>query len=230
VRAACSAEQAPARLAERIRAGLAEVERESELSVPAPARAASARVSPRARGWGLTAVAAAAMILIVAGGLLWPASGQGLVQAMAAEHYEHSQSGDQLKLEKLSADSAELEKYLTAKLGLDVRLPAQSFPQSRGACCCQRGGGKMGLVACFCARRQHAVTLFVVRAEGAPLGGLETVVSGGRTFWRGSAGHCRAVMWKSGGLLYALVGEFQKPPDHLDLAARAAQAIDERAP
>lgn len=225
VRSAASKDRAPEGLAWRIGAALA--------AEAGPAAAPADEVSEeRRRGsrWAalVASAAAAALLLIVAGGIFWPGSGQRFMSAMAAEHYEHSAAaGGPHDLEVLSAETAELERYLTGKLGAEVRLPAKEFPGRRGACCCKRGGCDMGLVACFCAQRSKAVSVFVVRADAVSLRGLEQVKRSGRSFWRGSAGECRAAMWRKGDLLYALVGELE-PEDALTLAGQAAAAVEAR--
>jgi anti-sigma factor (TIGR02949 family) len=228
VRAVAGAERAPERLAERIRRGLAEAEAEAATPAPEAARPRKQPASRRAMGWTLAAAMAAAVLLVVGTGIVWPGSGRSLVTAMADEHREHSGSGDLQLLELSSEDSAAIESYLSGKLGTAVKLPTSAFPARRGATCCQAGKRSMGLVACFCQRRSHAVTLFVVKSEGLSLRGLDQVQSGGRDFWSGSAGSCRALLWKTGPLCYAVVGEFKDPADHLDLAVRTAMALEAR--
>jgi anti-sigma factor (TIGR02949 family) len=234
VHATGSTERAPAALAGRIRAGLAVLDAQARAQpepAPQPAPAASTtsrRAVPRmVVGWGLAAAAAAALLLVVLGGLFWPGSGPSLVSAMADEHYEHAGSDGQKSLEFVSADPLAVEKYVSGKLGMTIAIPGGTMPRSKGACCCKRGSQDLALVACFCEQRRKAITLFAVRSEGLSLRGLEKVASGGRDFWRGSAGECRAVLWTKGEVCYALVGEVE-PADLLGLSARAAAAIDER--
>jgi len=228
VRAAAGAERAPERLAERIRRGLAEAETETETAAPAAALPRKPRASRRAMGWSLAAALAAAILLVVGTGIFWPGSGRSLVTAMADEHREHSNGSDPRLLDLTSTDAGAIEAYLAGKLGVAVKLPSSSFPKRRGATCCRQGDRSMGLVACFCERRSHAVTLFVVKSEGLSLRGLDQVQSGGRDFWSGSAGECRALLWKSGPVCYAVVGDFKNPADHLELASRTAAALEAR--
>jgi anti-sigma factor (TIGR02949 family) len=228
VRSVAAAERAPAGLAERIRRGLAEIETEGTAEAAGPSPAGARSAPRRAMGWTLAAAVAAALLLVVAGSALWPVPGRNLVSAMAAEHYEHDPGRTPQLMEVTSGDSAALESYLAGQLGISVKLPAAAFPEKHGATCCRnlKDAPNMGLVACFCERRSHSVTLFVVKSEGLSLRGLEQVESGGREFWRGSAGNCRAVLWKSGPVCYALVGDFKDPADHLDLASRTATAVE----
>ncbi|HOX07353.1 MAG TPA: zf-HC2 domain-containing protein [Planctomycetota bacterium] len=228
VRAVGRAVRAPQALADRIRLTLAEAQADgpaTEASRPGPRRRALPR---RALGWTLALASAAAVLLVVGSGVFWPGSGRGLVAAMAAEHYEHSSGRAPQLLDITSADSAAIEGYLSKELGISVKLPSSAFPARRGATCCRDGKQSMGLVACFCQRRSHAVTLFIVRSEGLSLRGLEMVQRDGREFWRGSAEECRALLWKSGPVCYAVVGEFKDPADHLDLAVRTAVALEAR--
>ena len=255
VRAAAGAERAPEGLAERVRRSLAQARAEMEAEAagrpepsPAPAPALSPTASPapvaaaaavpeslrrmvlprRAVGWSLAMASAAALLLIVGAMAFWPGSGRSLVNAMAEEHSRHSTGRMPRFVDLTSDDSAAIEAYLAGRLGMNIKLPSSAFPATHGATCCRTGKRDMGLVACFCERRSHPISLFVVRSDGLDLGGLDRVESGGRDFWRGSAGGCRAVLWKSGPACYALVGEFKDQADHMDLARRTAQAVDVR--
>jgi hypothetical protein len=86
----------------------------------------------------------------------------------------------------------------------------------------------MGIVGCFCRKRGKAVTIFIFRAEGADVAGLERVVRDGREFFCGSSGKCQAAIWHRGELCYALVGELEEA-DLRDMARRAAAALDGKA-
>jgi len=223
VRAVGLAEQAPAALAGRIRAGLAVLDAQGRAG-PATGRQAVPRMMA---GWTAAVAAAAALLAVVLGGIFWPGSGPSLVLAMADEHYEHAGADGQKALDLVSADPAALEQFVSARMGLHIAIPDGKLPKSRGACCCKRGSRDLALVACFCEQRRKAITLFAVRSAGVSLRGLEKVASGGRDYWRGSAGDCRAVLWVRGEVCYALVGEVE-PADLLGLSEGAAAAIDER--
>ena len=157
----------------------------------------------------------------------WSGPGSRLVSALAAEHEEHVEGEHYHGLEVVSQEDSKIEEYLTRELGTRVELPAKNVPKKRGACCCQRGGRKMGVVGCFCKKRGKAVTIFVVRAEGLSMKGLHKVTRQGRDFFRGASGRCRAVLWRRGNLYYALVGGLEAD-DLLDMARRAADTLDAR--
>jgi hypothetical protein len=169
--------------------------------------------------------AAAAVLVMVA--LPWRTSGTGLVEAMAAEHVEHVHGDHYTNMTLLSAEDSRIEAYLSRELGTKVQLPPRNVPKKRGACCGQHGDRKMGVVGCFCQRRGKAVTIFVFRAEGLSLRGLERVVRDGRTFHCGASGKCQAAIWHTGDLCYALVGQLERD-DLRDMARRAAKTLDAR--
>lgn len=226
VRAVAGAEKAPESLAERIHAGLAAQEAAERGGT---VRTPSVRLSLRRLRWKALAAVAAAAAAVAA--VLWlsPDRTLPILAAMAGEHYQHAAGQGEFRgLERVSEDQAELEKYLTEKLGLPVALPRQNVPEVRGACCARRGQRRMGLVACFCRKRGKAVTIFVLRAEGVAMAGLERLEARGQpAFWRGRSGRCCAVLWIRGELLYALAGELE-PDDILGMARRAAAALEDR--
>jgi anti-sigma factor (TIGR02949 family) len=219
LRSTAAAERAPQELAARI---LGALDRE-----PMPAASPSAvPVRPRRAFWVLASAAAAALLLAVL--LPWSATPSGLVTAMAQEHHRRVKGSDYRDMALVSADTRQLEKYLSEKLGIKVDLPIRNVPEKKGACCGKANGHDVGIVGCFCKRRNRAVTIFVVRSEGLDLTGLKRVVQNGREFLCGSSGGCRAVMWMRGELCYALVGELD-PYDLRDMARRAAGTLDDKA-
>jgi anti-sigma factor (TIGR02949 family) len=219
-------ESAPAPLAEKIRASLAaEPVPEPDDAAPPAAEPQAPRPLPRRRNrvWGVALAAAAVLLVLFL--LPWGSPAQGLVTAMAAEHHKHLAGADYGKLSLVSSKDATIEEYLTRELGVKIQLPSASVPTKRGACLCESGGRRMGIVGCFCRKRGKAVTIFVFKAAGVDLGGLDVLKRDGREFLCGSSGRCRAVIWKRGKVCYALVGDLEAG-DIREMARRSAAALE----
>ncbi len=230
LRATVGADEAPAGLADKIRSSLSletPLIGEQKPEAPSPARQPTTQELPahrmrRGAAWGTLLAAAAILLMLIA--LPWGSSGPGLVQAMAAEHHRRL-DGDQYKLSLLSTEDVRIETFLSKELGTPVALPRDSVPARKGACVCTLGGHKSGIVGSFCKQRGKAVTVFVVRAKGLDLRGLELARRSGHELAYGSSGTCTAVIWRRGELCYALVGDLQVEA-LLKMATRAAEALD----
>ena len=232
LKTALSSEAAPREFAERLRSALAaeplpaaEETAGSPEAEPARAVGRIETSAPRRRtAWGLLAAAAAALLITLA--VPWGNDGSVMVSAMAAEHSRRlSGKPDYGRLSFVSDDAGKITGYLSKELGVKVALPAsRTIPEKRGASMARCGGRKMGVVGCFCMNRGKAVTLFIVKAGGLNLTGLDTVSHDGREYFCGSAGRCRAVMWRRGNLFYALVGDLEAD-DILGMARSAACSL-----
>lgn len=201
LRAAAGSEPAPRDMVERISALV------GRIATP-PTAPVITRKRPRRRSvtrWAVAALVAAVFLLLVAGP--WPGSIPGLAPALAAEHHEHVDGHGYRGLEITSADPAELEKYLTEKLGTKIHIPEGHLPKALGACLCTCGDRCMGVVAYYCSQRKAAISLFIIPAKGLSLSGLDKLQSKGGAFYCGSADKCNIVLWERNGLYYALVAK-----------------------
>jgi anti-sigma factor RsiW len=227
LRATVGSETAPPSLLGRVRAGLDEIPAPTPAVKPAVLPSRRARPSPPARGtWSLLTAAAAAVLVLLA--LPWGTADSGLVTAMAAEHSRRVDGNRYRGLSLVTDSTGDIESYLTEELGVEVDIPLTSVPKKRGASCGSADGRKLGIVGCFCGRRNRAVTIFVVRAAGLDLRGMTRAVRGGREFYCGSSGTCQVVLWFHGKLCYALAGDLQ-PADLRDMAYRACRTLEKKA-
>ena len=162
----------------------------------------------RAHWKSISAIAAAAIILIVA----VPVSMRLMTPALAAQAqlvqiHEHNMSGSHEFYSE--SDPAKLAQYLKGKLGFTPSMPTPGRGLALRGCCIRHFRGKV--VGSYVVETPEGiVSVIVVTDTPKSMGMKRNSKLKGRTFWEGSFAKCEMVTVSLDGLSYCAVGEVSR--------------------
>ncbi|MCE5278031.1 MAG: hypothetical protein ABFD92_05770 [Planctomycetaceae bacterium] len=218
LRAAHEGVHAPAELAARIRRQTVGVSQQCAGQAP-PLTEPGRRVMRFPHLWRYASLAAAAMVLVVAGAaMLWPADASAAQAALVEIHRQNVQAMTHGGSNVHCGNAQEMEAFLKDKTGCSLSAPCGG---GEVACCCtQKFRGRA--VGCFVLKTaQGPVSLVVVPDKVETLGMGGSVRIDGRTARSSSAKGTNMLACGVGEYTYCAVGNV----DQAHLADVMAQAI-----